>query len=703
VENREKLISWILSNLTFPELVDLLTTTSHSDIQRRLLDNVSVDEILANESAFIQALQYSGVLTSPNIGTILKALVAANCAEKAFEAIRDLQLIDADTLWEIWKYICTSSAKNTSRKILSKFLNSQNLAFDIWFTASFEDPNSVGILRDEFDDLFGISREKFISKLAVGNIIRFPSNLISFSDCPEFPIVAFKYVISLPQGETRATFIKHLPPVASRHILSECMHANDKNFWNVMEIILTLLPTSDHANSDNLIDAKRVSGYEKACLMLVLKNAGFHIDKLHVDTDSIVGMALRDDVSLSAAISVAKEAVGRLEELSCWAERRVVESAIATVLIHFKNKDVIGLASSLSAVDDEKVCELLISISDIDGLVESRVSKFLSETPPWRNIDSTVGAWLSVNASIAWTVAQLGKHDPRTIDILFERLGEEPLMSLLGIRDLVSLILALSHSDEFEIFNVGFRVMDILVHKQIASGRGQEDFSSLFELAEQAGDETGEWRKIYFTYFGDLMEDSLDKDRSAIIAKVTNWIQILSPGEFHDWVTSSKALKHIPELLVKFGISAELMTLSVTQNRYNHADLKQSFSSSSKLLVCRYTTCGGEINTELRVLFPDNWPARLATIEVSPVAGLTRTKNSKLHINTQKIFRSNGVQQSIQIWIENIEGYLKDVEECYICYSVTYHHGTKGTGSGDGTGGSIPDKECNCVLCQQPF
>ena len=85
----------------------------------------------------------------------------------------------------------------------------------------------------------------------------------------------------------------------------------------------------------------------------------------------------------------------------------------------------------------------------------------------------------------------------------------------------------------------------------------------------------------------------------------------------------------------------------------------------------------------------------------------------------------NGVQHAVQIWIENIEGYLKNVEECYICYSVTYHHGTKGTGSGDGTGGSIPDKECknchykfhaqcllkwfkqsqktNCVLCQQPF
>jgi hypothetical protein len=153
--------------------------------------------------------------------------------------------------------------------------------------------------------------------------------------------------------------------------------------------------------------------------------------------------------------------------------------------------------------------------------------------------------------------------------------------------------------------------------------------------------------------------------------------------------------------------------------------LKQSYSKSSKLLVCRYTTCGGEITAELSASFPEAWPARLATIEVSPVAGLSKAKNARLKISIQQIFRSNGVQQAVQIWIENIEGFLANVEECYICYSVTYHHGTKGTGSGNGSGGAIPDKECrnchykfhaqcllkwfkqsqktNCVLCQQPF
>jgi len=125
------------------------------------------------------------------------------------------------------------------------------------------------------------------------------------------------------------------------------------------------------------------------------------------------------------------------------------------------------------------------------------------------------------------------------------------------------------------------------------------------------------------------------------------------------------------------------------------------------------------------VKFPDCWPLRLGQIEVSAVVGLSKAKNARLQVSIQSVFRMNGVQNAIQIWIENIHGFLKDVEECYICYSVTYHHGAKGTGTGNGNGGSIPNKKCKtckykfhsacllkyfktsgktiCCLCQNPF
>jgi hypothetical protein len=197
------------------------------------------------------------------------------------------------------------------------------------------------------------------------------------------------------------------------------------------------------------------------------------------------------------------------------------------------------------------------------------------------------------------------------------------------------------------------------------------------------------------------------------------------PGDIHEWASANRNVAS-EKVLTDLGISGNLIQDEISStNKYKKDKLRTQFSLSSKMLVCNYSSHEGEIQAELKVRFPDCWPLRLGVVEVSPVVGLSKAKNARLQMSIQSVFRLNGVQNAIQIWIENIEGFLKDVEECYICYSVTYHHGTKGTGTGTGTGGSIPNKQCRtcnykfhsecllkyfrtsgktiCCLCQNPF
>ena len=199
-------------------------------------------------------------------------------------------------------------------------------------------------------------------------------------------------------------------------------------------------------------------------------------------------------------------------------------------------------------------------------------------------------------------------------------------------------------------------------------------------------------------------------------------IKCIPPGQFHEWVSQSRKISTMTEkVLLNHDISKSLIESAVMTNcTTTNPSLKKFFSLSSKLLICSYSTCNGEINAELRISFPETWPARMGQIDVSSVAGLSKGKNSRLEVSVQNVFRLNGVQNAIQVWIENIEGFLKNVQECFICYSVTYHSASTGI-----NGGSIPDKVCKncnykfhsqcllkwfkqsqkttCVLCQQPF
>jgi hypothetical protein len=202
---------------------------------------------------------------------------------------------------------------------------------------------------------------------------------------------------------------------------------------------------------------------------------------------------------------------------------------------------------------------------------------------------------------------------------------------------------------------------------------------------------------------------------SDALAVVELLLQSASPGEIHERTSPS-----METTVVEHGVSGNLIEQQITSNKFRTDNLRSTFSMSSKLLVCNYSSHDGEIQAELSVRFPESWPLRLGQVEVSPVIGLSKAKNAKLKIAIQSVFRNNGVQNAIQIWIENIEGFLRDVEACYICYSVTYHHG-----QGKTNAGSIPSKRCRtcknafhsecllkyfrtsgktiCCLCQNPF
>jgi hypothetical protein len=393
-----------------------------------------------------------------------------------------------------------------------------------------------------------------------------------------------------------------------------------------------------------------------------------------------------------------------------------------------KNSEFLDLFYHL---DDEKVAEYFVCSGDVKAC-EDAASRYLSIVgTPWR-IDPGIADFLGQQSSLEWAIG--------TLSTPLNRLGQARIMNdSVEIFDLVSIAQFRSTLRLLLDSNNGcvVKLMDSLVKKFVRNS--DEEFISLFELSESlGGDETGELRKIFMDLLRNLaveiLEEGVKTRRSGStppLAEMTDsramfvqWAQCVSPGEFHDWVSRGAAPANFSDTLVKSGLSSKLIEQAL-EKKYTNPSLKQSYSKSSKLLVCRYTTCGGEITAELTVSFPETWPARLATIEVSAVAGLSRAKNARLKISIQQVFRTNGVQQAVQIWIENIEGFLANVEECYICYSVTYHHGTKGTGSGTGTGGAIPDKECrnchykfhaqcllkwfkqsqktNCVLCQQPF
>ena len=390
--------------------------------------------------------------------------------------------------------------------------------------------------------------------------------------------------------------------------------------------------------------------------------------------------------------------------------------------------------SDLTFISSSSVADLMLTV----GVpLEAAYSRYVLLGLAEADVDPRIVAVLASHGSVEWATECLNSHNQVTLGL--KRIEQLDMDQIFNNR---SLCVKLRFGNELAMDEyISLKLWTFILQKFVSVKA--DSFCFFIEFIEESvlsGGAAGLIGDVK-THYTDLGRTCLDivqeADRSvgsahssldaAALEALPLFLQGMAPGDIHDWVTGDRDINTsvAEKICVDHGISAYLIQNEISTNKYRNENLTTTFSMSSKLLICNYSSHGGEIQAELSVKFPDCWPIRLGTIEVSPVVGLSKAKNARLKIAIQRVFKLNGVQNAIQIWIENIEGFLKDVEECYICYSVTYHHGTKGTGTGTGTGGSIPNKQCKtckykfhsecllkyfktsgktiCCLCQNPF
>ena len=490
----------------------------------------------------------------------------------------------------------------------------------------------------------------------------------------------------------------------AEQLVSECLNLNSEWSWCVLRFVV-----------DNL--------------HLSLPFTNDLVDRIAKESSSLDVFKCAVAVSLDACYLITSDPVIQTST-------RAHEEAFAiTALV--RNRPIKKI-QSLRFVDVAPVAELLIQSKDAD-MCENACRQFLME--PGSSIDSIhqhMIEFLEANGSVKWALLCL--NSDKLIDSGIKCLGKVDLVDLF--RD--ERIFSCMKTDQPRTTDVMAQVVQLRLW-QLALLKfmsiKDDSFCFLLEFIEEAlvvnGDTDDvksvndvvrkEFLEMGLTVFdiiqraeryaeNDLVAQYLYRDALEFLDL---YLQAAPPGDIHEWASSNTSLVS-ERTVVEHGISGNLIEKQVSMNKYRNDNLRSNFSLSSKLLVCNYSSHGGEIQAELSVRFPECWPLRLGQVEVSPVLGLSKQKNSRLKISIQSVFRMNGVQNAIQIWIENIEGFLKDVEECYICYSVTYHHGTGKTNVG-----SIPNKRCRtcknafhsecllkyfrtsgktiCCLCQNPF
>jgi len=413
---------------------------------------------------------------------------------------------------------------------------------------------------------------------------------------------------------------------------------------------------------------------------------------------------------------------------------RAEEEVFAAVqLVYLENTGKrSGMRYEFTYVDIREVAEILIRMGN-PSACESACRRYLElEDADSDKIDTTILKFLEATGSIEWALSCLDSQalmesglnrfslfdvpDFFTNAAIFNRMRahESPIEQVVRVK-LWNVVLEKFVSIKASTFCFLFEFIDEAASDPELTENVKSEFWRIglhaFEIIQQAEKYSEENELFQYMY----------QDALRLLSLL---LQSAAPGDIHDWASANQNLVS-ERTIVEHGISGELIQKAVSENKFKNDSLRSNFSLSSKMLVNNYSSHEGEIQAELSVRFPECWPLRLGTVEVSPVVGLSKGKNARLKISIQSVFRMNGVQNAVQIWIENIEGFLKDVEECYICYSVTYHHGTKGTGTGTGAGGSIPNKQCKtcknkfhsecllkffrtsgktiCCLCQNPF
>ena len=189
------------------------------------------------------------------------------------------------------------------------------------------------------------------------------------------------------------------------------------------------------------------------------------------------------------------------------------------------------------------------------------------------------------------------------------------------------------------------------------------------------------------------------------------------PAAVANWQeTSSKRFKAKSESLCRMGfslavISSELGS-SLSQLSTGDATVRVQFSRSARQLVCFFKQ--SELEAELMMIFPDVWPLRVASVEASPIPGISKTRNRHTAMAVQVSLTCSTIDKAVAAWSKSISAVLEGIEECYICYSVVHVESN-----------SLPSKQCGtcknkyhsdcifrwfrtshkttCPICQTPF
>ena len=538
-------------------------------------------------------------------------------------------------------------------------------------------------------------------------------------------------------------FLQSLKPVSlpdACELLRAIMRGKFSNFESVVLLLETLFVDREKSEEDSVLESV-LYGCNVDCSLFQVWLLRFVVTHFQGVDEVVKTVWEKSQASTQLSIRNAQLALGILVNRSAvelpstlelplttagWAGR-FNEENFACIVATSPPSDQVRMCEkflgSFSALDSSSVAQLLLLTGDVP-LVEAAFARHTTSGRPVSKICSSITAFLAERGSVAWAVGCLSVEDG--VELGLSRIARIESFVDFVIDPQLGGKLMVSESSSDRELQVTLRVWRVLLWKFLA-----------------------EVKAFNFCFLPEFLDDTLGDGLSAVHGEAVkkNLIQLirvcfgqaglagssshlayevlelglrcLSPGEIHARLGSGLDEK----LCAK--ISPKLIDLEVSFNRFKHENLRQQFSLSAKLLVCTYSSHGGEISAELKVQFPSAWPLRLGLVEVFPVVGLSKAKNTRLQISIQNVFKLNGIQNAVQIWIENIEGFLANVQECYICYSVTYHHGTKGTGTGTGAGGSIPNKECktcknkfhsecllkwfksssksNCPLCTNPF
>ena len=730
LEKYPQVCSALMPKLSFIDRVDL-SLFSAPPVHISVIDFI---KNLPLQKAFLTAMEMDEGIIFLRFEIIREILQSKDLHDFKKSVISQLLMKPTESdslLLEAWIQYCDDNSlisTSSSEIFLSIFTHNSCLrkdAAEIFFNHILVDGKSVVKLMETMEALFPTDRDELLGRIIIQdiwseNIVRmdvdffqnsdlypvFLAELSRFHDTALNPLSAennsvkwirkIHFHLSKNKPFTQRPFYDSLlKSVSESNDLKAFMIdlAQDPSWWNLFVLhnlgSLTCVAEEVCDLLEQYLTSNRKSSVEKNAILAILSISDYR------NISTTPELLPLDDPLVLSHISESPGSEHRIKE---WIESCFCISAKNTF-------------APLTYINSKAVCCFLISQSDYtfgeEAYFRYRSLKNLSV----ELINPEFIGWLSQEGSLEWAVDALDLRK----ECVVARLMQFSIPNLLKNKAVIARLLD-HDSVEHKI-----TVWTVILTQFLTLFPRDTLFMEYFEedISEMLFSVTVDCISAYLKNDDDerVLKKSAEKLLSMILRSV-------SPGNFHEWFSSSTRSVNVSlaeQLFVQKGISHSFIADQVSRDKevfLQKDNLRVSYSGSCRMLSCSYSSHGGEIEANLKVTFPDCWPLRLAYVDVSPVVGLNKAKNSRLQVSIQSVFKLNGVQRGIRIWVENIEGFLADVEECYICYSVTYHGSST-------VGGSIPSKQCRtcknkfhsecllkyfrtsgktiCCLCQNPF